>query len=370
MAMSHRTKYWLKFLLSLGLGGFFLYLAINSLGGCPAGTECIDGLCRSANDACDVNACRNCVDWSTFPSLLSEVSLGGLALFSLGFLLVHCVRIWRWYYLLRPLGLKEFKPALKAGAIGLAAIVIIPLRLGELVRPYLISRDTKIGMSAALGTAVVERVVDGLLVTLMLFVTLAIVPSRGDAPGVVYTAGTISALVFSGVMGVLLFSWWQREGTIRVLRAIGNRVSTTLTEKLLGLLEGFLDGVAALRAGGDLYRFLGTTLLYWAVNGATLTYLANVFGLEITLWEGYAVTSLLVIGIMVPGGPGHIGTFEFFLQTGLALFIAVDTIPGQVLAFIATLHVLQFLIQVIFGAPFWLVDGLNLKKALASADTD
>ena len=284
--------------------------------------------------------------------------------------MVHGTRLLRWYYLLRPLGLKKFRPALNAGAIGLAAIVIVPLRLGEFVRPYIISRDTHIPMSAALGTAVVERVIDGLSVTLILFLTLFTVTTRADAPAVVWTAGVISLAAFSSIMTVLMLCWWQRQRTIAILRTIGNKVSAKLTQKLLALLDSFLDGVASLRTGGDLYRFLFYTILYWIGNALTLTYLANAFGIELGVWEGFAVMSMLVIGIMVPGGPGHIGTFEFFLQAGLSLFVAVSLMPEKVLAFVATLHVLQFLIQVLFAIPFWLADGINLRRALAAAKTN
>ncbi|MDX9723544.1 MAG: lysylphosphatidylglycerol synthase transmembrane domain-containing protein, partial [Myxococcota bacterium] len=363
-APKKRWKYWLRLTLSLGLSALFLYLAVASLGTCPSGADCIEGRCTVVSGVCSAERpCQSCVDWSNLPAQLRDVSLSSIIVFSVFFLLVHATRLVRWYYLLRPLGLKRFYPALHAGAIGLAAIIVIPLRLGEFVRPYLIARDTEVPLPAALGTAVVERVIDGLSVTLLLFVTLATVQTRADEPAVVWTAGIISAGIFGTVMAVLLFSWWQREATIRVLRRFGNVFSEGLTEKALGLLEGFLDGVASLRAGGDLYQFLSWTVLYWIINALSLVYLANAFGLELGWWEGFAVMSMLVIGIMVPGGPGHIGTFEFFLQTSLGLFVAVNEMPERVLAFVATLHVLQFLVQVLFGIPFWLVDGVTGRRA-------
>ena len=360
-----RLKTWLKFLFSIGLSVLFLYLAVSNLGGCPDGSTCEAGQC--VGEACG-EACPSCIVWSELPAQIAKLSMVTLGLYILAFLAIHVFRIWRWYFLLRPLGLKEFGPALNAGAIGLAAIIIVPLRLGELVRPYLISRDTDIPMTAALGTAVVERVVDGLSVTLILFIGLLLVPTQTQEPGFVWTAGTISAGVFGTVMTVLLLSWWKREATSRVLRRIGEPISKGLTDKALRLLDGFLDGVASLRAGGDLYYFLLFTFFYWLFNGASLALLANGFGIELTVWEGYTVMAILVIGIMVPGGPGHVGTFEFFLQAGLGLYIAVETMPDKVVAFIATLHVVQFLIQLVVGIPFWLKDGLSLKKAISGED--
>lgn len=360
----------LKFGLSIGLSAFFLWLAVRALGGCPDGLSCVDGACVAPGQdptecAAAAESCPSCVAWNDLPGQLANVSVWALIAFSLMYGAVHFIRIWRWYYMLRPLGLRQFVPALNAGAIGLAAIVIVPLRLGELVRPYLISRDTRIKMSSALGTAVVERVVDGLVVTGMLFVTLAVLPKSGEQPAVVWTTATIAAAIFVSASLVLAFAWWKRAATLRFLARIGNRISAGLTRKVLGLLEGFLDGVATLAGGrSNLGWFLFTTVLYWAFNGASMVYLANAFGLELGYFEGLAVMAILVIGIMVPGAPGHIGTFEFFLQAGLSLFVAIGEAPMQVVAYIATLHILQFLVQVVIGAPFFLVSGVSIRRAI------
>lgn len=373
-----RALSWVKFGLSIGLSALFLWLAFASLGGCPDGLDCVEGACvapgtdPAAQCAADAEvACPSCVDWSHLPDQLGDVSLVAVLLFVLMYTVVHGVRIWRWYYMLRPLGMRRFGPALSAGAIGLAAVVIVPLRLGELVRPYLIARDTDVPMSAALGTAVVERVIDGLVVTGMLFVLLLTLPTRADGPAAVWTAGTIAAVIFVSTSIVLVFAWLKRGPTLRVLEAIGNRISRGLTTKALALLEGFLDGVATLRrAGRDLAGFTATTALYWVLNAASMAYLAQAFGLELGVLEAAAAMSILVIGIMVPGAPGHIGTYEYFFQAGLAMFIAVDAQPERVIAYIATLHVLQFLVQIVLGAPFLLMSGVSLRRAIAAGEDE
>lgn len=374
-----RALSWVKFGLSIGLSALFLWLTFASLGGCPEGLSCVKGACVAPGDdpavACGTaeegQVCASCVDWANLPAQLADVSLGSLLFFVLVYAVVHVLRIWRWYYMLRPLGLRRLWPAVNAGAIGLAAVVIVPLRLGELVRPYVIARETDVPMSAALGTAVVERVVDGLVVTGLLFVMLLTLETRADSPAAVWTAGTISAVVFVATSVVLVFAWARRGPTLRVLESIGNRVSRGLTVKALGLLEGFLDGVATLwRSGRDLGGFTLTTLAYWVLNAASTAWLAQAFGLELGFLEALAVMSILVIGIMVPGAPGHIGTYEYFFQAGLALFVAVDAQPQRVVAYIATIHVLQFLVQVGFGAPFLLASGISLRRAIAATEEE
>jgi hypothetical protein len=147
-------KLLLQFLLSLGIAGFFLWLTVHGLVN-DAGTE------------------LGTPFWTSLEHSLSAVPLGTLGLYALIFLAVHVTRIFRWRYLVTPLGEHDVRKIFRICAVGFTAIVILPLRLGEMVRPYLLSKESGVPMSAALGTAVVERVLDGLLITGLLVLSLA-----------------------------------------------------------------------------------------------------------------------------------------------------------------------------------------------------
>ena len=58
------------------------------------------------------------------------------------------------------------------------AILALPVRLGEFVRPYFVARERRVRMSAAVGTVAVERIVDGLLISILFFVAYLAVGGR------------------------------------------------------------------------------------------------------------------------------------------------------------------------------------------------
>ena len=96
----------------------------------------------------------------------------------------------RWQYLLKPLGPVRFRSALECTMIGFAAITLLPGRVGEVVRPYLLARREHLSASAAFATVVVERLLD-LLTVLVLFagvVVLTSKPPEGAADPTVYRA--------------------------------------------------------------------------------------------------------------------------------------------------------------------------------------
>jgi len=343
-------RFFLQFVFSLGIAAFFLWLTIHSL-------------IADASDSLEEPF------WTSLKVSLETVPIGTLALYSGLFLLVHVVRIYRWQYLITPLGEPDTRKIFRICSVGFSAIVIFPLRLGEMVRPYLLSRESRVSMSAALGTAVVERVLDGLLITLLLFVALATYDGP-YATGFVTGTASIAFAIFAGTLLVLLLAAARHDWTVRVMRATIGRLSTKMCEVILTLIDGFLDGVRVLRKENVLLRFFAITFFYWGVNGASIALLARGFGFDVTLWQGYGLLAMLVIGIMIPAGPGFFGNFQFFLQKGLLLYFGTAVDGGAVLAFGLTLNAIQFVIQVGFGVPFFLISHIGVRKLLEAGVTE
>lgn len=342
--MTYR-KLAIQFVVSLGIAAFFLWLTINHIA-----TDASDHLEGSI--------------WGSLKQSLLSVPLHVVALYSAIFLGVHLARIWRCKYLLNPLGEPDNKRIFSVCAIGFSAIVIFPLRLGEMVRPYLLAKESeKVTMSAALGATVMERVLDGLTVTALLFVALATYDGRYST-GFVTNAAIIALMVFGGALIVLVVAAFRHNWTVRVLEATFGRVSKKLCEAIVELVDSFLDGVRVLNRSGVLLHFFGWTIIYWGLNGFGIYVLANGFGFALTLWQAYAILAILVIGIMIPSGPGFFGTFQFFLIPGLALFASPQLVESAGLAFGLTMNAIQFVIQVGFGLPFFIVSQMGLAKLI------
>jgi len=293
------------------------------------------------------------LDFEQLESFLRGADWGRLALGLAGYCglfgVVHAVRTWRWLYLVRPLGEVRAWTVIRAGLIGFAAIILLPFRLGELVRPYVLSRETSIPMSAALGTVVVERVIDGLFITLLLFLTLWTYDG-GASTTFATSLGLVSLCVFTGALGVCVLALWKRSLATNLVARVVGWVSPSIAGKLVGMLGTFIDGIGAMRGARDLLPFLGLTLAYWTVNGLSIAFFgAWAFGLGLTPWAGMTLLAILVVGIMIPAGPGLAGNYEFFALQALALFEPAGTVAAVGGAFVAAMHIGQFVTQVAPG---------------------
>jgi uncharacterized protein (TIRG00374 family) len=290
---------------------------------------------------------------------LAEADASRLVIWSTVFVgvyaICHYARVVRWDYLVRPLGDVETRRVHRASAVGFTAILLLPLRLGEFVRPALLARRSELTTSSLLATAVVERVIDGLFVTGLLFLTLT--TYTGDqATGFARTTGWISAAIFIPALFVCTLALWRRQWTLQMVDSLVRPVSESGAEFVEELLDDFIDGFTALSDRGTLAGFLGVTGVYWVVNIVSLWILAYFgFGFDVGLWQTATVIAILVIGIMIPAGPALTGNFEFFLTRGMALFVAVEAAGVQVavFAFAALVHILQFVVIVVPG--FWVM---------------
>ena len=90
--------------------------------------------------------------------------------------LMQLLRSIRWGLILRPIGKVDQLSLFSVSSVGFLAIIAIPARLGELARPYLIAKKSRIPMSSALGTIFVERVLDSL--TVLIIAVLALFSPR------------------------------------------------------------------------------------------------------------------------------------------------------------------------------------------------
>lgn len=287
---------------------------------------------------------------------LADADYGRLGVASLVFVAIYIVchgaRIWRWNYLVRPLGEVPTSTVNQACTLGFTAIVLLPLRLGEFVRPVVLSRSSELPASGLLATAVVERVMDGLIITGLLFVALW--TYQGEAPvAFARGAGLISLMIFLPAMVMSVLAYTRRHWAEVIVEQTLGRVSQKLAAAVSGLLMGFVEGFKSLVDGRNLGRFLAATAMYWGTNALSMWALLTLgFDLKVNLWEMATVMAVLVIGIMVPAGPAMAGNFEFFMSQGLGLFVdlQLSALAAQVAVFAVLVHALQLLVIVLPGA--------------------
>jgi glycosyltransferase 2 family protein len=301
-----------------------------------------------ANVRAQLSQAFEALDASTFaPSLAIYIGL---------LVIIQLTRSLRWSYLLAPLGVRIPRgPLLAISSVGFMAILALPARLGEFVRPGLL-RKRGISASAALGTVAVERIVDGLLVSL--FVFGAFFTLRGpQSPSWMMPTAYAALGVFSLALVFLIGALKWPEKSVRfwlklsLLPRFAPRIANVIERKALDMIRGF----EVMRDTANLAKFVAWSLVYWVCNGLGVYVMARAFGLPLSVVGAFATMGLVAVGITLPNSPGLVGQFQWFTLLGLSLYLPGASTKGSAIygtcfAFANLHYVLQVLWYIACGA--------------------
>jgi uncharacterized protein (TIRG00374 family) len=258
-------------------------------------------------------------------------------------------RTLRWYHQLRPLAPDISKRVTFAvGLLGSGAVFFAPMRLGEMVRPYLLStHEPEVSFAHGLGSIAAERAIDGISIVLLTSTALALstpispLPDHvgklpipvSMVPGALLTATVVFVVAFAGL--ILLYAMRSRAGA--QLRSVSSRVSPALGERLAKMLENGANGIAFLSSWRSASPFLTNTFSYWGLSAAANWLLMRGVGLPATFGHAAVALGFMGLGTLLPAGPGFFGAYQVATYTALAMYYPMHEVTtyGALFVFVS-----------------------------------
>ncbi|MBV9543845.1 MAG: flippase-like domain-containing protein [Chloroflexi bacterium] len=253
------------------------------------------------------------------------------------------LRSMRWGLLLPGQNLRT-SMLFRALVIGFTVNNLLPLRMGEVARAYLLARWQSVPYGATVASLFVERVLDGLTLALLLLVAVLLVPS---APSYLLVAGAIAAGGFCAGAIVLGIAGWRADLILRLTIRLSNVLPGRLGQIAVRLADAFLSALAQVRGHARLGKAVILSLLAWCFELSVFFVLMAAFGVGGSPPLAYLVGSAANFATLVPSSPGYVGTFDGALigvlrdTTGLA--------AGPATAYALVVHATLFLPVVIVG---------------------
>jgi uncharacterized protein (TIRG00374 family) len=301
---------------------------------------------------------------------LRHAHVGLLALAFVFVLQTLWIRAMRWKYLLAPVGPARFRTLFRTTVIGFAALAILPARVGDVLRPYLLARGEGLPTTATFATIVMERVLDLIAVLVLLAVYVWGFSGRSTMPEHLLRPIEVSAAIAAAAAGVLFAVMWVL-GTHP--ERIG-KLAAAATRILPGRWSGRVGGIASTFSGGfaaatdpkTLIWAIGWSFPLWLAIAAEVWAVTVAFGITMPFAGTFLLQSLLVIGVAVPT-PGGVGSYHEAYRIGVTTFFGAPN-DRAVAAAILT-HVISFVPVLVLGAIFMSQDGLSLKGLKDMAGT-
>jgi len=235
----------------------------------------------------------------------------------------YFMRAVRWHYLLisvKPIPLSSLYPAT---IIGYMANNLLPARLGELVRAYVLAEREQLETPAVFASLVIDRLFDGFTVLLMLLLTLFTLhlpPDMAEAATALRTGGAITLLLYCGVLFFLVLLKFRTMKTLSLLGLLLKPFPRRLADRLLPLLASFIAGIRISSRSGHVAAVLLSSLIIWAFAVLALDMVLLGFGIRLPLSASMFIMVLLVFAVMLPASPGFIGTYHYACFKGLSVF--------------------------------------------------
>jgi uncharacterized protein (TIRG00374 family) len=304
--------------------------------------------------------------WSVFRNQLQHVDWRRIAVSVVMIILCYWLRAARWAVLIKPQ--KKVSPFSLWGTqvIGFTAVALFG-RLADLVRPYLVSKRTRLSLSSQVAVYTVERMFDLAATALIFSAALLLAPDRATLPHhEALQHGALGALALTVFLAVFALS----------VRASGKAIAG-LAEKSIGSLSpglglavgnkirAFRDGLDSIATWGDLFWAIGLSLLMWGFITAAYLEVTRAFVLSPELSAMTLARCLVLMAASMVGSVVQLPVFGWFTQIGVTTGVMQKIFNVQfepALACGALLLIVTFMSVIPLGLIWARIEHVSLKK--------
>jgi uncharacterized protein (TIRG00374 family) len=321
-----RQRRWLLLALGLAVSAVFLYLALDGL------------------NLRDV--------WRDLKGARYGWIVPGVAVY---FVAVWA-RTWRWHYLLRPVKRINLGQLFPVVVIGYMGNNVYPFRAGEVIRAWVLKRNEAVSISASLATIIVERIFDGLVMLIFVFVALPFAPIPAPFDRIVIW---MTALFF-GALAAFFALALRPDLTRRLYTAIFERLvpAEKLRDGLIATADRFLDGLASLRSPRDMLMTLVSSMLIWLTETTKYWFVMHAFDFKVSFFVLMLMTAVVNLATTLPSSPGYVGTFD---EPGIEILRVFGVPVNTAAAYTLVLHAALWLPITLLGFYYMLKQGVRWR---------
>lgn len=276
--------------------------------------------------------------------------------------IAQLIRIERWRRLLNTIGGASFRNTGRAMIIGFSVNALVPGRVGEVLRPYLVAKREGLSLSSSIATVVLERLLD--LLAIVMGVAVCLVLFETSTPDVQSLTLIRTGAITTGVMAlagfVMLVVLVHRPDMVQ--RITVRMASLTHGESgglFAGFVQRFLAGLELLRQPSQLLTAWLLSLLVWSFLACSLWVTSVAFGIDINFAEGVVLTGMTTIGVSIPT-PAGVGGYHAAYELGATALYGGATAAAVAAALVT--HIIAFGPITLLGLVFMAHEGLRLTK--------
>jgi hypothetical protein len=235
------------------------------------------------------------------------------------------LRALRWRAILDPIAPRvPLSPLWRSTAIGQMVTNVVPLRAGELARPFALTQQvSNVTFPTALASVAVDRVFDGIVVMILLAIGVAVAHFPTDTMVEGHSLTYAAGFVVGGAVALLIAFYvlvFFPTTLIRLFELVARRVSPAVERRGAEMLTRFSEGLSVLRTPRHFAAVFAWTLAHWLVQPFAFWLAFRAVHVHVPLAATLIVQGIIVILVALPSLPGFFGPFEIGATIGLSLY--------------------------------------------------
>ena len=200
--------------------------------------------------------------------------------------------------------------------IGYMAITILPIRIGELVRPFLIKTKSNVPFSSAFAAIVVDKFFDLFSLLCILFCIIL----TSSFPPWIIRGGLGLLFTFVIFFLFMLILYFRTDQCLRLVRPLFKKISEKNRSRIEDLVYNFVKGFKIISNPRMILYVLFLSLLNLLLCGLSVFSLFSLYNFDLSYTNALLVFIITIIGINLPTAPGFMGNFQFSCIMALNIF--------------------------------------------------
>jgi len=288
------------------------------------------------------------LDWPEVWLQLQQVNPWIIPILLVGFTPLFWMRAMRWRLLLPNRESLSVSRLTEATIIGFFASFVLPLRAGEIIRPWVLS------------------LADSVCLLSLLLICLT---QLSEVPVVIVAGAQALTLLTVILIGIIIVSYLlpgKMEGIFHWFsdRIVG-RFAPHLAQKANQMITDYFSGLRVITSIWQLVGVILWSYAMWLMVAIWYQGLLWAFGIYPSLWVGMMLNVMVALAVAAPSAPGFLGTFQ------VGCILALSTVYGYSKEFAMAYSVIGHLLQMVFniGAGLIVLQLRGLKfRQLRDAD--
>ena len=285
-------------------------------------------------------------------SKIKKVRLSGVVLASLVLLFSCLIRAYRWRLLIDPLDQLSLKHVFSATMIGYFGNGVLAFRLGEILKSYSISKNTKLKISQAIGTVILERILDLMMVFILSLILVPWIPNQ-----FLQIKNSLLILLIPIVVLILVTS-----ALVKMKYNFGKKYFNfflSINNKIFVHLKNVYEGIKVIIDNRYLKSILLSSVLLWLIYfGVTLIVLKSC-SIELRVSEASILFVLASLALGIPALPGSIGTYDVAVKYVLIAIFNIENHEALNYALIS--HAVSYFPLTLVGALYFIIGNVRIK---------